>query len=123
MNSKSFHSFRHSTPKPSQDRPQTSKQRSKHTGTNNSFLMFDNSSCTIIRLSPVHRPDPRLVGQRVRVLHPPPPELRHDEVDALLHLLLVGIAHLGDVREGDAVGAEEDVDLGGGRGVLVLGLC
>lgn len=39
------------------------------------------------------------------------PELAHDEVDALLHLLLVRVAHLLHVRLRHAMCAEEDLHL------------
>ena len=53
-----------------------------------------------VGLEPLHGPHPGLVGQGVGVGDPAPPQLRHDQVDAVLHLLLVGVACTRRGRQG-----------------------
>ena len=62
-----------------------------------------------VGLQPLHRPHPRLVRQGVVVADVAALQLAHDEADALLHLLLVGVPCLLHIRHRDAMGAEEDL--------------
>lgn len=56
----------------------------------------------------MHRPNPRLVGQRVMIADAPALEFLHDEADALFHLLLVGIPSLLDIGYWDAMCTEKN---------------
>ena len=71
-----------------------------------------------VRLEPLHRADAALVGQRVVVGAAARLELVHDQRHALLHLLLVRVAGLLNVRLGDTMGAEKDFD-----GIGIPGVC
>ena len=67
--------------------------------------------CVCVGLQPLDGANPGLVGQGVVIADVPALQLLHDEADALLHLLLVGIPGLLHIGDRHSMGTEEDLNL------------
>mmetsp|Transcript_37561 Transcript_37561/g.106074 ORF Transcript_37561/g.106074 Transcript_37561/m.106074 type:complete len:284 (-) Transcript_37561:1121-1972(-) len=64
-----------------------------------------------VRLEPLHGPDPALVSQCVVVFNASVFAFLHDQVHTSFHLLLIWVPGLLNVRLGNAVRAEENLDV------------